>query len=60
MVAVSYLTEAPNYERIKGLTFGTASAEDRRITRESWDWRDVAASVFVVLCILGAYLYFRG
>jgi SSS family solute:Na+ symporter len=60
MVAVSYLTEAPNYERIKGLTFGTASAEDRRITWESWDWRDVAASGFVLLCILGAYLYFRG
>ncbi len=48
------------YERIKGLTFGTASAEDRRITRESWDWRDVAASAFILLCILGAYLYFRG
>jgi solute:Na+ symporter, SSS family len=60
MVGVSYLTEAPNYERIKGLTFGTASAEDRRVTRESWDWRDVLASAFIVLCILGAYLYFRG
>jgi len=57
---VSYLTEAPNYERIKGLTFGTASAEDRRLTRESWDWRDVLASAFILLCILGAYLYFTG
>ena len=60
MVGVSYLTEAPNYERIKGLTFGTASAEDRRLTRESWDWRDVLASAFILLCILGAYLYFTG
>ena len=60
MVGVSYLTEAPDYERIKGLTFGTASAEDRRITRESWDWRDVLASAFILLCILGAYLYFTG
>ena len=60
MVAVSYLTEPPNYERIRGLTLGTASAEDRRITRESWDWRDVLGSAFILVCILGAYLYFRG
>jgi len=60
MVGVSYLTESPNYARIKGLTFGTASAEERRITRASWDWRDVLASAVILLCILGAYLYFRG
>ena len=42
MIAVSYLTEAPQYEKIKGLTFGTATEEDRRVTRQSWDWRDVA------------------
>jgi SSS family solute:Na+ symporter len=60
MIGVSYLTEVPDYEKIKGLTFGTVSAEDRRITRESWDWRDVLGSAFILLCILGAYLYFRG
>jgi solute:Na+ symporter, SSS family len=42
------------------LTFGTATDEDRRHTRESWDWRDVLASAAVLACILGAYLYFRG
>ena len=60
MIAVSYMTEAPQYDKIKGLTFGTAAEEDRLATRQSWDWRDVAASAFIVLCILGAYLYFRG
>jgi SSS family solute:Na+ symporter len=60
MIAVSYLTAPPEYERIKSLTFGTATAEDNRKTRESWDWREVAASVLVLACILGAYLYFRG
>src|SRR5512134_505905 len=29
MVAVSYLSAAPDYEKIKSLTFGTATAEDR-------------------------------
>ena len=60
MIIVSYLTPAPDYERIKGLTFATATNEDRYKTRMSWDWRDVASSLFVLACILGAYVYFRG
>jgi SSS family solute:Na+ symporter len=42
------------------LTFGTATADDRRQTRASWDWRELSASALVLACILGAYLYFRG
>jgi solute:Na+ symporter, SSS family len=60
MVVVSYLTAKPDYERIKSLTFGTATDEDRRHTRASWDWRDILASAGILLAILGAYLYFRG
>jgi SSS family solute:Na+ symporter len=60
MVAVSYLTPVPQYDQIKSLTFGTATDEDRAKTRASWDWHEVGASAFVLLCILGAYLYFRG
>lgn len=60
MVVVSYLTAAPNYEQIQSLTFGTETEEDRKRTRESWDWRDVAASCVVLGCITAAYLYFRG
>ena len=60
MVAVSYLTPAPDYDRIKGLTFGTATAEDRARTRASWGWPDVLASAVVGTCILAAYWYFRG
>jgi SSS family solute:Na+ symporter len=60
MVAVSYMTPAPRYEEIKSLTFDTATAEDHRKTRASWDWHDVAASAVVLLCIMFAYLYFRG
>ena len=60
MVVVSYMTAAPDYKAIGGLTFGTASDKDQEHTRNSWDWRDVAASAFVCFCIVGAYLYFRG
>jgi len=60
MVLVSYATSQPDYATIQSLTFETRTGEDRAHTRASWNWRDVAASVFVLLCILGAYLYFRG
>jgi len=60
MVAVSWWTSVPSYERISGLTYGTLNEEHRRLSRGSWDWRDVAASAVVLAVILAAYLYFRG
>jgi SSS family solute:Na+ symporter len=60
MVGVSYLTPAPDAAQIKGLTFATASAEDKAATRASWNWKDVTASCTVMVFILFAYLYFRG
>ena len=60
MVVVSWLTSVPSYERISGLTYGTVDDEHRRISRGSWDRRDVIASAVVLLVILAAYLYFRG
>jgi SSS family solute:Na+ symporter len=60
MVVVSYMSEAPSAEQISGLTFATATEADKRKTRESWHWTDVASSIFVGICILFAYLYFRG
>ena len=60
MIVVSYATAKPDYGRIKSLTFGTTTDEDRKTTFASWSWQDVAASVVVLVAILGAYLYFRG
>ena len=54
------MTQEPNYERIRSLTFETVTAEDKARTRASWSWREVAGSAVVLICILGAYLYFRG
>ncbi|HEX4644837.1 MAG TPA: sodium:solute symporter [Verrucomicrobiae bacterium] len=60
MVVVSYLTAQPEYEKIKGMTFGTITDENRAKTAASWGAREVAASAFVVVVILAGYLYFRG
>jgi SSS family solute:Na+ symporter len=60
MIAVSYLTEKPAYDKISGLTFSTMTDKDRQESRASWDARDVITSVLVLVLILVAYLYFRG
>ncbi|MFA5263285.1 MAG: sodium:solute symporter [Opitutaceae bacterium] len=60
MIGVSYATQAPEYAKIASLTFGTATAEDKVKTFASWSWKDVAASCFIMACIVGAYIYFTG
>lgn len=60
MIAVSYATEEPDYEKIGGLTFSTMSQSDKDESRSSWDWKDVTGSVVVLVLILAAYLYFQG
>ena len=60
MVLASYLTDAPDAGKIRGLTYGTVSEEDRLKSRASWTSGDVLASGIVLLLILGAYLYFTG
>jgi SSS family solute:Na+ symporter len=60
MIVVSYLTKAPSYDKIQGLTYGTRTAEDMAKSRASWTYTDVIASGVVLAIILAAYLYFRG
>jgi SSS family solute:Na+ symporter len=60
MVVVSYMTQAPAYEKISGLTYATMTEEDRRQTRASWGPKEVGATVAVLAIILMAYLYFTG
>jgi SSS family solute:Na+ symporter len=60
IIVVSRLTEEPSYDRIAGLTYATMTEEDRRESRASYGWIEVAASGVVLVLILAAYLYFRG
>jgi SSS family solute:Na+ symporter len=60
MVAVSYMSEKPSYEKISGLTFGTLSDDHKKESRSSWTWADVGGSALVLLLILAAYLTFTG
>lgn len=60
MVAVSYATPEPNQKQIQGLTFATATDEDKAHTRASWNKWDVIGSLVIMGFIIGAYVYFRG
>ena len=60
LIGVSYMTQEPSAEQIKGLTFGTLTEEDRRKSRTSWGARDVIASLAVLVAVAIAYMYFRG
>jgi SSS family solute:Na+ symporter len=60
MLAVSYATGQPEYQKIEGLTYETRTIQDRKASRASWNKNDVLASAAVLLAILAAYLYFTG
>jgi len=60
MIAVSYLTEPPSYEKIAGLTYGTRTDEDRKRSRASWTKVDVIFSVVLLVIIVAIYMYFTG
>ena len=58
IVGTSLMTPAPDLKRLSGLTYSTATEEDRRINRESWNIVDVLGTVVVLALVLGLYLYF--
>jgi solute:Na+ symporter, SSS family len=60
MFIVSYLTKAPKYAQISGLTYGTVTHEHKKESRSTWGKTDVISSVLVVLIIIAIYITFRG
>lgn len=58
VVIVSMLTAPPNYEKIKDLTYSTATAEQKKEVRESWGITEVLMTIVVLGLVLGMYLYF--
>jgi SSS family solute:Na+ symporter len=60
MVGVSYATEAPDKEKISGLTYQTLTEEDKRESRASWGTKEVVWSVLLMVIIFVIYIYFQG
>jgi SSS family solute:Na+ symporter len=57
-VVVSLLTPAPDKQQIVNLTYATATAEQRKENRESWNYVDVLSTAVVLGLVVGMYLYF--
>jgi SSS family solute:Na+ symporter len=57
---VSLMSAKPDYVKIKGLTFGTLSAEQKAEARKSYSMTDVIISIILVLIVLSVLIYFRG
>ena len=58
IIAVSYASEEPDYERLTGLTFDSVTPEQKAENRASWGWKEVAGTGVVLGLVLGVYLYF--
>jgi solute:Na+ symporter, SSS family len=58
MLVISTFTAAKDPASITGLYFGSASPEQRAITRASWDKWDVINSVIIISFVIGFYIYF--
>jgi len=58
MIIVSYFTPKIDETRITGLYLGSATAEQKAITRASWNNWDVILSAVVIIVVIAFYAYF--
>ncbi len=58
VIVVSLFTKAPSEEKIRGLVFGTSTAEQKAATRASWNAWDVTHTVIILGITVAFYWYF--
>jgi len=57
-VVISFCTAKPDESQIQGLVFGTATEEQKAITRASWNRWDIAHTVIILSITVAFYIYF--
>lgn len=58
MIVVSFFTAPADFAKIKGLTFGSASDEQKMEIRASYNYWDVINSLVIVAFVIIFYIYF--
>jgi len=58
ILGVSYFTVPASEEQIEGLTFGSATPEQKEVTRKSWGTWDLVHSGIILVFTLLFYAYF--
>ncbi|MEM9141816.1 MAG: sodium:solute symporter [Bacteroidota bacterium] len=59
-ISVSLVTNPPDYARIRGLSLGTLSAEDKAASKENLSTIDVVFSLVLIVVVLAVLTYFTG
>lgn len=57
-IVVSLFTQKPDEAKIRGLVFGTSTAEQRAATRASWNHWDIIHTVIILGITVAFYIYF--
>ena len=60
LVGVSLATPAQDQEKIRGLTFGTLTDEQKEANKNSYIWVDVVTSLLVVGVVIYVMTTFTG
>ena len=60
IVVVSLLTPAPAHEKTDNLTFQTISEEEKRSNKTSYNWKDIAVSVLIIVIVAWVMIFFNG
>ena len=58
MIAASTVTPKADQVAIRGLYFGSATAEEKAVTRASWNNWDLLFSGIIIAAIISFYIYF--
>jgi SSS family solute:Na+ symporter len=58
IVTTSFFTPKPDQAAIRGLYIGSATAEQKALTRASWNNWDLLFSGLIIAVIIGFYIYF--
>lgn len=58
VIGLSLITKAPSAAQTDGITWAGLSTEDKKAIRESWDKKDIIATVVVLGMVVGIYIYF--
>jgi SSS family solute:Na+ symporter len=59
-VVVSLLTPAQSIEKIAGLTYDTLTEEQKAASKNTYNWVDIASSIFVILIVAYIMMSFAG
>lgn len=57
---VSLITKKQSNQELAGMTYYTLSEEDKKRNRNSYDWKDIVASIIIIIIVAWVMISFNG